>query len=485
MTAPRAASALTENRIILLMLACHATQLLPFFAGAVGLWIGACGAFAAIAVSLLSTRAMFLLLFGLNLVPLTNELLASLRIFIILYFILLIRLLATPSAFAALLGKDSASAMLRRWYIVWALFAAMVGVFFFATANTPFGVSRAWDMVRGLGTAFLVGILATTAIEDVEDDRIFSFALVSYTLLGAVWWRYAYDAMTGMMIEGRLGGSTGEGGGDPNALAMVVNVSVGMCLGIALKSRSLMLRLYAVGGGLLAATVVVMTGSRGGLLSSALMVLAAMFINARRFTAFVKQLLIVGVLACVGGMLVLPLAEDVLLPRLERAMHAAQAGDWDAATADRAQLIYGYWQRAVECNFLGGGFDYQNLRECKFLVAHNTWLQILSDFGIFGLILLIALVLPAFRLGIRGLRFIGGQQSREANTLTALRTGLTIALVGLLLETNTLTSTFEIVFWWCIGCSVAFEYRYRKSQQRGDTQSLPAACVRRAPLRGS
>ena len=152
----------------------------------------------------------------------------------------------------------------------------LTGAFYVLTADTPFGVSCAWNMTRGLGTAFLACMLATLALEHTEGDSVLSFAIVTYTLLGALLFRQAgvLAEAAGAIIgsEGRLGDI---GGGDPNAVAMMVNVGIGLCLGVLVQSRSWLLRLYALAAILLAATVVVMTGSRAALIAGAAMVAAA------------------------------------------------------------------------------------------------------------------------------------------------------------------------------------------------------------------
>jgi hypothetical protein len=482
LAAPRTARGSVENWVILLMLACHATQLLPFFAGSTGQWIGTIGALAAIAVSLLSTKAMFLLLFGLNLVPLTNEILATMRVYVLVYFILAVRLAATPSAFASLLGKDPASAMLRRWYLVWLMFSAVLALFFLATADSAQGVSRAWDVVRGLGTAFLASILAITALKDVEDDRVWSFGVVTYALLGALWWQYVSDKYgADVMVEGRLSGK----GGDPNALAMIVNIGIGMCIGVVLKSRSWLLRLYAVGAGLLAVTVVAMTGSRAGALATAAMVLSAMFINASRASTVVKQLLILGILVLVGASVVAPFVGETMLPRIQRAVDAIQSGNWEAATSERSMLLYVHWQRLVNSGFLGEGFDYRSLPSSRYDIVHNTWMQVLSDFGIVGFILFIALTWPIFSFVFRSVRFFSTARFGEDRGVAALGTGVAVVIVGMLVETNTLTAIFEISFWWCVGSAVAFEYRYRWLQRPDNGRAVSVSGRRRGISHGT
>ena len=102
------ARASLENKIVLLMLACHSTQVLSYWLemGSMGQIVGACGAMMAIGLSLLSARAMFVLLLGLCYIPLAGPVLASLRAYVLVYVVLLARLCVSPSVYALLGGKS-------------------------------------------------------------------------------------------------------------------------------------------------------------------------------------------------------------------------------------------------------------------------------------------------------------------------------------------------------------------------------------------
>ena len=200
--------------------------------------------------------------------------------------------------------------------------------------------------------------------------------------------------------------------------------------------------------------------------------------NAPRLTAVPKRIIVLGGLLVLALVVVAPLAQESLLPRWQHSVEAFEAGDYQSATAGRFLILQDYWQRTVAGHFLGSGFNYDTLMRVG--VAHNTWLQVLSDLGILGFALFLAITLPMFKLVLRSLHVIGTTRSPQDRGLVALRTGLAIAVTGLLLETSTLTSIFEIPFWWCAGCAVAFDYRNRNARFENQASSSP---VFPAPLR--
>ncbi len=192
----------------------------------------------------------------------------------------------------------------------------------------------------------------------------------------------------------------------------------------------------------------------------------ALCVNVRHFSSFLKRIIILGSLLVAILIVAMPLAQDYLLPRIEATLSAFEGGNLSRATAGRNEILYAYWERSVGSAFIGAGFDYSVISRYyrNTTVAHNTWMQVFSDFGVIGFALFIVMTLPLFKLVFRAIWMFGATQSVENKRLALLRAGVAIAAAGLLLETCTLTSVFEIVFWWCAGCAVAFECRQQNAQ---------------------
>jgi hypothetical protein len=455
-----------DNVLIVIMVAAHSLQLLQLPLGGAGEVIGAIGTIVALIVSLFSTRTMFLMLFGLNFLTMSSGTLSQFRVYILIYFIYAFRVCATPSVYQLILGNSPASRVMRRWLFAWLGFAVLAIGFFLATANEPFGISCAWDVLRGLGTSLLACILAVLAFDDIQENSLLPAALAVYVLMGSVWITAAYGVtLTERSSEGRLGYGMGA---DPNALGLLFNVGIGMCLGIILLSRSWLLRILAVAAVLQAAAVIVHTQSRAAVLTGIVMVAVALCVNVPRFFSFLKRLVILAAAVAAVLTVAMPLAQEYLLPRIQQTLDAFQASNFSRVTAGRTDIFYTYWERTVGTAFMGAGFDYSAILHhfSELSVAHNTWLQILSDFGVAGFALFVVMTLPAFKLVFREVWLFGATQSVENKKLTLLRTGTAIAVAGLLMETCTLTSTFEIPFWWCMGCAVAFECRYKNAQTK-------------------
>ncbi len=415
-------SDLTGNILIFIVVAGHSLQLLRIPFGATGELIGAVGTVVALFASLLSPKTMFLMLFGLNFIPLTGPALSQFRVYVLIYFIYAFRLCATPAVYQLLVGNSPASRVMRRWLCAWLGFAILAAFFYVTTANTPFGVGCAWDSFAGLGTSLLACILAVLAFDDVREDSLLPLGFVVYVLLGAVLLNSMFDEVVQVVGTVRLGR---EVGAEPNAIAMVYNIGIGVCMGVVLLSRLLAYaycrhrRHFAGGGADRSHTVAVgclgrpRHGGHGGI-----------SVNVPRLSAFLKRIAMLGVFLVAALVVALPLAQDYLLARLEQTLNSFQAGNLDRATSGRSEIFYAYWLRTVDSSFIGTGFDYADIaqRYGHAIVAHNTWLQMLADFGIIGLGLLIVMTLPAFRLVFREVWMFGATQSIENKRLTALRT---------------------------------------------------------------
>jgi O-antigen ligase len=140
------------------------------------------------------------------------------------------------------------------------------------------------------------------------------------------------------------------------------------------------------------------------------------------------------------------------------ALNAADS-NYDDLTTHRTVIQRAYFDRLLASNGVGIGFDYSVLIKefGKAPVAHNTWLQVLSDFGLIGFLSLLAIAYP-------GLRVLGHSVLKSALTSPtpigpdAFWASVALGLVVIFVTTLSLTSIFEMVFWWPLGVSPALLY---------------------------
>jgi O-antigen ligase len=97
-------------------------------------------------------------------------------------------------------------------------------------------------------------------------------------------------------------------------------------------------------------------------------------------------------------------------------------------------------------------------------VAHNTYLNILADFGAVGVLLLLALIAAAMVTGLNAARTFGRRGDRE---LDILARGQLVALVGLLAAYSFQSGQFEKQLWLMIGFAAALDAVAHPERWRG------------------
>jgi putative inorganic carbon (hco3(-)) transporter len=177
-----------------------------------------------------------------------------------------------------------------------------------------------------------------------------------------------------------------------------------------------------------------LTQSRGGIIALATALVVAVFLAGRLRPHVIVGVLIAGVL---GATYYFAIAAPAVRDRLTNISAQGSAGRSDEWTIAyrifRSHSIGGAGlgnYSALAPNYVT---DNLQLLRVQFVlrgfVAHNTYLQILSELGVIGSAVFAAFLLGVIGLGVKSLR---GGRFRSDHAASAVARGVVVALVGLL-----------------------------------------------------
>lgn len=242
--------------------------------------------------------------------------------------------------------------------------------------------------------------------------------------------------------------------GDPNELAAALLAGLAIGAGFAVaRGSSLALRL----GGLLAvplcAAGIFLSASRGGLIALGVTLVAAT-VAAGRWRAAVTALC--AALAA-GG--VLYFTQLAALPARERLLTAnggsGRSDLWKVGLrVVRAHPVGGVGvgnseHAAVNYVLQPGVIHYSALIfSSEPFPVHNTYLQVLAEMGVPGLLLFLAVIVVCLGCALRAARFAA---QRQDVTMEALARGVFLALVGMAVANFFISVQYDKLLWLLLG----------------------------------
>jgi O-antigen ligase len=292
------------------------------------------------------------------------------------------------------------------------------------------------------GLNFLLVPIVYTATRERRHGIWITLAFVAGAVASAV---YGLVAGPPASTEGRLSGAAG----DPNEVATVL--VAGLVLAAVLAAifrRSPVVRLAMVAAVGLCALGVFLTLSRGGLVALALAMIASLFVAGRwrARAAVLTAVTVVGALAYFAAFAPLEARERVT---------TIEGG------SGRSDIWTVGW-RMVEEHPVGGvgvgNFEVSSIHYLlepgailrdEFIVdtpkvAHNTYLQVLAELGVVGLVLFLSIL--AFSLGcaVKAARRFMRMDDVAMEMLTR---GLIVALIGMLVAGIFISAQFSNQLW--------------------------------------
>lgn len=345
-----------------------------------------------------------------------------------------------------------------------ALVVAMVAMLCWSALSFAWAYSPS-TALGGSGRFLLSMLLIPIAFGAIREREHVMWVLAAFVIgaLISCLYGFAHPVATGQ--TGRLTGTIGDANAEGTVLAAAIPLLLGIVAFVGTSGR---MRLLAVAGVIVMFAGLVNTLSREGLLSLAAVMVGAVIFGGR-WRGRAATLLVIGVAATVGYFFVLaPLT----------ARQRVTATD----TSGRSSIWTVAWRVINDHPVLGVGTDNFILVEYKYVdqpgvitsanyivdtpkVAHNAFLEALTDLGIPGLLTLLAVLGCALTSAVRAAWMFERAGDRG---MEAMSRAVVLALVAVLTSDLFASSVYAKFLWILLSlCPVLLSLARRSSPAPG------------------
>jgi O-antigen ligase len=266
-------------------------------------------------------------------------------------------------------------------------------------------------------------------------------------IVGAFIFGSALSALLGL-AQSSTGARLAGGIGDPNDEAAVLVAALALAAGVAgIWARGSTKRFCALAAAAICLAGTLATGSRGGLIALGVMLLAGIFVGGRwRLRAIV--LLAASALALV--LYINVLASPAAVEHLSSSNSSGRTDLWTVGVRMwEANPVLGvgsgnYINAAIHYVEEPGALTRADLIVDVPHVAHNTYLQVLDDMGVPGLLLFLTLIGASLRAAFSAARRF---ESSGDSAFGLLARSLGLAIIGTLTAAFFITDNYERLFW--------------------------------------
>jgi len=258
-----------------------------------------------------------------------------------------------------------------------------------------------------------------------------------------------YNFMTGAMIDqganqDRLVGNEGALTKNPNDLALMVNLLLPLTVGLFLASKEAWQRLVLFTAVGVEAATVVLTYSRGGAVTLAVIVLAYLW-KLRRQSE--RSFIYVGLLAAV---LTLPLLPSSYFDRMSTITNVEADRTGSAQERISDMIIAGKTILANPIIGAGMGMNMLVMREARggWLGVHNVYLEHALDLGLIGLGIFLVLLWSCLRV------FADIQHTASSPDLVCFAQGLQVSLIAYATAAMFHPVSYQYYFYYIAGLAI-------------------------------
>ena len=279
-------------------------------------------------------------------------------------------------------------------------------------------------------------------------------------------------------LLGRLEGALSGIYGNPNDLALIIDLSLPLCLALALTTRSHWIKLAWAVAMLAMIYAVLLTASRSGaiaLLVVAVVCLWYLGIKSRRY--YLVLLIPIAVIAIwfVGGMALLDRFGQTGIDPLTNG-HTSAAS---ASALQRKELLFQSLRVTVQHPLLGVGPGNFTVSSGIWAVTHNSYTQISAEGGLPAFILYLLI----FSQGLVNLTYIKSYTKAEKETqlfVVALQASLAAYLVGSFFA----SMAYQLFPYFLVAYSSSLRQIVKKKNQTGTSfvANAPTTTQVEAPL---
>jgi len=306
-------------------------------------------------------------------------------------------------------------------------------------------ISVAWADSSGTAVSstsrFLLDVLLFPIVFGAIRRREHFIWIVAAFVIGAV-----MSSVTGLLQSGgaRLAGGIGDPDGEAAVLAAALMLDVGL---IATLRRGSPARLLAVIGGLIMGAGLLDTGSRGGFVALAAALVAAVLLGGRWRGRAAGLMLIVIILTPVFLFVLVPSAA---VQHLSSTSSSGRTDLWKVGIK--------MWETNPVAGVGSGNFTVASIHYVQQAgaitradlivdvphVAHNTYLQILDELGVPGLLLFLTIAIGSVSAALRAARIY---ERKGDISFELMSRALALALVALLTADLFITNEYERLLW--------------------------------------
>ncbi|MGA9874549.1 MAG: O-antigen ligase family protein [Solirubrobacteraceae bacterium] len=259
--------------------------------------------------------------------------------------------------------------------------------------------------------------------------------------------------------------------GDPNELAAALLLGLGLGAGLALsRGRASVLRLWGAVAIPICIAGIFLSLSRGGLIALGALLVAGTFLAGR------WRRLMVGILVVIVAGGVLYFTQIASLPARERVTTSAGgSGRSDLWTVGwrmvRAHPLEGVGVgnfQVVSANYVlqpGVITRAELIFSSAPKIAHNTYLEVLSEMGVPGLLLFMLIVVGSLACVLRAARV---WSARGDVGMEALARSVLLALIGMLVADFFISQTYNKLLWTMLALGPAMLALARREDRDGD-----------------
>jgi O-antigen ligase len=344
------------------------------------------------------------------------------------------------------------------------VWATLYGIWALASGLWTVSVSGTTFLLSSLAIAFIYMLAFASLVTSrrVLERVLFAFAAAALGIgvfaIAAFLLGYSKD-----LVEGRSAG----GAGDPNFFAAYQLVALPLVIVLATEVRKRWLRVALVATVIVVIGSVLMSVSRGGLLTLAVIAVAMVALPARTFFGSPRQKRALLAVCVVGAAIAFSFSAGSVVPRL-KATFAGESTNAAAQGSGRLEVWAAAWMSAKERPLAGLGygaflnasndllvrtpginFEHFELRPQE---VHNAYLGSLAELGIPGLVLFLG-VLTSTALALR--RAAKDARAAGADFLARVSNALLLSLLGWSIASLFVSSETSRTLWIVVGLTLA------------------------------
>ncbi len=363
--------------------------------------------------------------------------------------VLKIPMLLTITLFIVFLKSDNKAVIKDKIIILSVIFLMEIAISIVYATNTYY----VWRVFKGMALMMIVVMAMPVVLDSLEKvKRFYNLMIIIYLFLAIYIVLHAGQGPGGFVI-------------DENDASLVLDMAVPMAFVMVFqKNITITRKLFYLAVTVLLVTGVIASMSRGGFVGFAAVVVFFWWLTKNRFKTLLKALFIVALL----GYPVYQMVPDSYKHEVESISDTSDSTrnerffSWGLAVdmfADNPVLGVGamnYGWNVARYQMMRSNFDPDGRRLLGGREAHSLYFTLISELGIIGIFLYIAMVYYA----VKKLRYIIRQGEQDADLYDAalMAKGLLASMVAYFVAGAFISVLYYPVLWYLFGITIALKY---------------------------